>query len=239
LVYDLRHDPAPFIGMDVDQLIERWRFTREPDAPQRLPIKTVKYNRCPAVTPLGVMKDEASQERIKLSTDTIRRNLAVLRQHHKPFATKVLQARKRLDADREAEQVGLVDDQLTVDARLYERFMDDADRAVLPKIRAASPAELAGFSERVRDERLKNLLPLYKARNYPEALTGEERDAWDAFCAQKLFEGGQSSRLAKYFGRLQELSGGELDGEQRYILEELQLYGQSIVPSDADGSAAG
>jgi exodeoxyribonuclease-1 len=239
LVYDLRYDPETFVNLSVDELVERWRFTKDPEAPPRLPIKTVKYNRCPAVAPLGVMKDAASQKRIGLTTDTVAKNLALLKKHHKPFAEKVLQARKRLDAEREAEQVGLVDNQLTVDARLYERFMDDTDRAALPKVRAAEPDQLSDFASQLGDERLKNLLPLYKARNYPASLSSEEQAAWETFCGQRLFEGGPASPLAKYFARLQELAAGELSGEQRYILEELQLYGQSIMPSDADASAAG
>ena len=33
LVYDLRFNPEEFINMTVDELVERWQFTREPDAP--------------------------------------------------------------------------------------------------------------------------------------------------------------------------------------------------------------
>jgi exodeoxyribonuclease-1 len=239
LVYDLRHDPTPFVSMTVDQLIERWQFTKDPEAPPRLPVKTIKYNRCPAVAPLGVMKDTESQERIGLTLKTIAKNRVLLQQHQEPFAQKVLEARAKLDAKREAEQISLVDNQLTVDARLYEQFIDGADKALLPKVRIAKPEQLNELKDKFRDERLKNLLPLYKARNYPDSLGSEERTAWDAFCRQQLFVGGESSKLAKYFARLSELAAGELSGQQQYILEELQLYGQSIVPSDADGSEAG
>ncbi|HYH36304.1 MAG TPA: exodeoxyribonuclease I [Candidatus Saccharimonadales bacterium] len=238
LVYDLRHDPTPFIDMSVEQLVEAWRFTKDPDT-LRLPVKTVKYNRCPAVAPLGVMKDDSSQERIGLTLQTVARNRALLQKHQQPFAKKVLQAVARLDAKRETEQTALIDNQLTVDGRLYERFIDNADKAVLPEVRDASPERLSELAGSFRDERLKNLIPLYKARNYPASLTSEERAAWDTFCARRLFEGGQNSPLAKYFSRLEELAATELSGEQRYLLEELQLYGQSIVPSDADGSGAG
>lgn len=236
LVYDLRFDPAPFLKMDVDELVERWQFTRDPEAPPRLPVKTVKYNRCPAVAPLGVMKDAASQERIGLTLDTVAKNLALIRKNQESFAQKVIEAITRLDAQREARQTTLVDDELTVDARLYEKFIDGADKALLPKVREAKPEELAGFKDRLRDERLKNLVPLYKARNYPASLDSEERAAWDAFCRRQLFEGGESSRLAKYFNRLSELAATVTGGEQRYILEELQLYGQSIMPSDESGA---
>ena len=100
-------------------------------------------------------------------------------------------------------------------------------------VRAAKPTEIDdALAGSLQDERLKNLLPLYKARNYPGTLDAAERQAWDAFCRQQLIDGGTTSRLARYFARLEELSQGRLTKNQQYLLEELQLYGQSIIPSD-------
>ena len=237
LVYDLRHDPTPFVDMPVDQLVEAWRFTRDPEA-VRLPVKTLKYNRVPAVAPLGVIKDAVAQQRIDLSLDTVARHLALLKRHQQSLADKVLQAVARLDEER-AAQTSLVDNQLTVDERLYDGFIGDQDKQTMRAVRSAAPAELSsGLALSFKDERLRSLLPLYKARNYPASLSSEERAAWEAFCRQRLFEGGTESRLAKYFARLEELAAGKLTGPQQYLIEELQLYGQSIVPSDADADVA-
>jgi exodeoxyribonuclease-1 len=211
LVYDLRVDPTPFLDMDVDTIIEAWRYTRDPEA-VRLPVKTVKYNRCPAVAPLGVIKDEATQERIGLTLDT------------------VAEAVSRLDKERAQAQTALILDELTVDERLYDGFVSDTDKSTMKALRAAKPDELSRIGGEFRDERLKTLLPLYKARNYPRALTADEREAWDAFVSRKLLSGEQESRLAKYFARLLELAGGKVTDQQRYLLEELRLYGESIVP---------
>jgi len=234
LVYDLRHDPTPFLDMSVDEVVEAWKFTKDPDA-LRLPVKTLKYNRCPAVAPLGVMKGHATQERLGLTLEAVTKHLNILNKHQATFAEKVSQAVARLDAEREKAQTSLVDDQLTVDERLYEKFIDAQDKQVMSVARAARPEELSELVDNFRDDRLKSLLPLYKARNYPTSLDDEERAAWDNFCAQRLFDGGQSSRLAKYFTRLSELADDKLTGQQQYLLEELQLYGQSIVPADAAG----
>ncbi len=230
LVYDLRHDPAEFMDLDVDELVDRWKFTKDPSAPPRLPVKTVKYNRCPAVAPLGVMKDKKTQERLGLTLETIEKNRTTLKEHHKPFAKKVLQAVERLDTEREATQTALVDNQLTADSRLYEGFIGDSDKSMLPKVRLAKLEELSELEVKLHDARLKSLLPLYKARNYPSDLSNDERTAWETFCRQRLLEGGQTSALAKYFNHLQELAAGALDDEQRYLLEELKLYGESIAP---------
>ncbi len=232
LVYDLRVDPTPFLAMSVDEIVEAWKFTKDPDA-LRLPVKTLKYNRCPAIAPLGVVKDQAVQERLQLSLATVAKHLKLLKQHQPDFTQKVSEAITRLDKVREQSQVALVDDDLTADERLYEGFINGGDKSTMRAVRAAEPTELGQFGGNLQDGRLRSLLPLYKARNYPKALTADERTSWDAFVEKKLLSGGQEGRLAKYFARIQELTAGKPTPQQQYLLEELQLYGESIMPADA------
>ncbi|HSX45637.1 MAG TPA: exodeoxyribonuclease I [Candidatus Saccharimonadia bacterium] len=234
LVYDLRFDPEPFLEMSVDQLIEAWRYNPDLEV-VRLPVKTLKYNRCPAVAPLGVIKGDATQERLQLKLETVTENLAVLKKHHAVFADKIAEAVARMDKERERSQLAIVDNELTVDERLYEGFLNKSDESTMAAVRAAEPSDLPGLAANLKDARLKSLLPLYKARNYPQSLSSEERVVWDEFVAKKLFAGGQDSRLAKYFSRLQELTETKLTSNQKYLLEELRLYGESIMPADAAG----
>ena len=234
LVYDLRVDPSPYLSMSVDELVESWRFTRDPQG-LRLPVKTLKYNRCPAVAPLGVIKDAGAQERLKLSLSEVKKHLALLRQHQAGFAKNVLAALERLDQEREASQVELVIDPLRVDERLYDGFIGDQDKNLMRTVRAANPSELGAPGPDFKDARLQNLLPLYKARNYPKALTPQERMEWDSFCHLKLFDAGDSSRAAIFFNRLQELSATSPSKRQEYLLEELRLYGESMLPGDVTG----
>lgn len=232
IVYDLRHDPTPFINMSVDELVEAWKFTRDPDA-LRLPVKTLKYNRCPALAPLGVIKDPKSQERIELSLDMVSKHLAILQRHQAEFAAKIVEAVRRLDQARATDQIGLVDDPLTADERLYDGFIGDTDKSTMLALRAADPAEIAELGESFKDTRLKSLTPIYKARNYPKKLDGEERQKWEEFCKLKLLAGGTESRAAQYFNRLQELAADKkISGEKQYLIEELKLYGESILPVD-------
>jgi exodeoxyribonuclease-1 len=232
LVYDLRHDPTPYLQMSPQELAAIWKYSKDPDA-VRLPVKTLKYNRCPAIAPLGVIKDEAAQSRINLSLETITKHLQLLTPELQNFAEKLQQAVGLLDAEREHEQTSMVDNQLNVDGRLYDGFITPADKPLMGVVRVAEPHDINGvLAERFSDERLKRLLPLYKARNFPAALDEEERLAWETFCKQQLFDGNTSSRLASFFARLQELSETKLSDQQQYLLEELQLYGQSIMPVD-------
>jgi exodeoxyribonuclease I len=232
IVYDLRHDPTPFLAMSVDELVACWQYNADPEA-IRLPVKTLKYNRCPAVAPLGVIKDPATQERLQLSLDTVAKHWAILKHHQAEFAAKILQAQARLDEQRSAQQGSPSVDSSNVDSQLYNGFFAAGDKDGMRAVRTAPPDGLDEVAARLHDTRLRTLLPLYKARNYPSRLSSEERVQWDSFCAKKLFSGEQASRLAKYFARLTELSkDSSVTGDKAYLLQELQLYGESIMPGD-------
>lgn len=230
LVYDLRHDPSEFLELSPKELVARWSYTKDEAAPARLPVKTLQYNRCPAIAPLGVL-DEASQKRTHIDLKTVRTHQAKLK-NHPVFTQNVLEALSLMDKRQQAE---LITHEQNVDAQLYDSFIPDADKQVMRAVRVASPDELDSFGPSFSDSRLKALLPLYKARNYPSTLATEERVAWERFCSQRLFDGGTQSRLAKYFGRLQALStSAGITQKQQYLLEELRLYGESIMPAEVD-----
>ncbi len=231
IVFDLRFDPREYAAMSVDDIVTAWRY--DPNAkPARKPVKTIRYNHCPAIAPLGVMNKPDIETRLQLDVATVTRNFKLLKTVHQELATKVLAAQRQLDSER---QQALANTEQAVDFRMYDGFLAAGDKPLLAAMRRAEPTDLTGYIARVSDKRLKELLPLYKARNYPRSLTTDERAAWDAHCAAALFEGGGSSRLAQYFGRLTELGKqASITESQRYLLEELQLYGESIMPSDAE-----
>ena len=231
LVYDLRYDPTPFLSMTAEELVERWPWTREPDAPARLPVKTMQFNRCPAVAPLSVL-DDASQKRIVIDLEQVKKHRMIL-QEHPEFSKTVQKALALLDAEQEKRQRSAKPD---VDAQLYEGFYDKHDETLLAVVRAAQPNELTPeLQDSFHDHRLKALFVRYKARNYPSSLTPDERSAWESHRRQALLDGGEKSRLSQYMHRLGELADADTNGEKRFLLEELQLYAESIMPWLDDG----
>lgn len=235
LVYDLRHDPSEWLGLSTTELAGRLKYTRDENAPVRLPVKQLQYNHCPAVAPMGVL-DDASRQRLAIDLAVIQKNLAVIK-NNSEFVTRISEAFAINDKERQTE---FVDARTNADAdeALYDGFFDNNDKNVMRVVRAADPGELADIGAKLHDGRLRELLPRYKARNYPGSLTQEERQAWEEHRSKVLFEGGNNSRLAKFFARLGELSQQSgLTQNQKYLLEELQLYGQSIVPSELDTDA--
>lgn len=226
LVYDLRRDPKELIDLTPAQLAKAWT-ERVEDETKRFPIKTLQFNRCPAVAPKSVLLP-ADYERLQLDEAAALANLKQLNENTELYQ-KLLAALKILDKQR---QVGLVADELAVDAQLYDGFIGDQDKTVMSVVRAAEAGEVAGLDMTFQDERLNKLLPLYKARNFPGSLSSEERAEWEEFRSRKLLGGGTSSVASRYFSRIAELAqASHLSGEQRYLLEELQLYGESILPT--------
>jgi exodeoxyribonuclease I len=229
-VYDLRIDPTQYKDTTPEQLAELWRWKKDAEEP-RLPVKTLKYNKCPAIAPVGVL-DAASQERLKIDMTLIKRHFNILKSMP-DFEERLCKAWKIIDT---GHQESLLKTEYDVDSCIYDGFFGQEDKQAMRVVRAARPAELGeGLNLHFKDDRLSQLLPLYKARNYPQALTAEERVVWDTFCRQKLLAGGKKSRMATFMVRLQELATKEgLTSEQQFLLEELQLYAESIMPEPED-----
>ena len=223
LVYDLRVDPTPFASLTPTELVAAWTRRRD-DEGLRLPIKTLQFNRCPAVAPLAVL-DDTAKERLGVDMAIIQQNYKTLQQLD--IALNVLKALELLDAQQH-KKFGISKD---VDEQLYDGFIGPADKQASRAVRAAAAEDLAELQLNFSDARLTGLFPRYKARNYPSTLSDEERAEWEAFRTNKLMDGGQDSRMARYFKRLAELAEPtDLSSNDQFLLEELQLYGQSIMP---------
>lgn len=225
LVYDLRYDPTPFVALSPEKLAERWQWTREPGAPARLPVKSLQYNRCPAIAPLIVL-DDSSEKRVKLNRADIAKNHKILIDNP-DFTANILKAQALLDKSQEARHAKTT---IIAEGQLYEGFIADHDKTVMGVIRAAEPDELTELMSEFHDERLKELLPRYKARNYAKYLTDEERDEWESYRYHQFMDGGAESRLSRYMHRLGELAETTEDADKRFLLEELQLYAESVLP---------
>ena len=224
LVYDLRTDPTPFISLDYSQLVERWKLKY--DDPNRLPVKTMQFNRCPAIAPIGVLDDNA-QKRLKINPEIIQKNLQLIK-NSPTFAKNLVKTIEVLD---QAQQAQFISNEIDVDAKLYDGFFSNSDKYAMSAVRATDAKDIANLTPSFDDNRLDALLPLYKARNFFSILNNEERKIWDKYRVRKLLSGGENSVAARFFTRLEELGNlPDLSTQNRYILEELQLYAQSILP---------
>jgi exodeoxyribonuclease-1 len=227
ILYDLRVDPTEFLALSAEELMERWRYSKEESAPPRLPAKTMKYNRCPAVTTPGFITEPAVQERLKITPELVEKHRSLLK-HAPDFIANVVRARDLMDDER-GERWSR--ESPAAEAAIYEGgFFDDHDKQLMSVVRAAKPDELSVDALVFHDRRLSEMLPRYKARNFAETLSDQERAAWEEYRHQTLLDGGDQSKLATFMRRLAELAETEAGQAKLYLLEELQLYAESIMP---------
>jgi len=186
LVYDLRHDPRPFLELGEEVLRERL-FTPGgalAEGETRLPVKSVKTNRCPALAPRSTL-DQAAAGRIAIDLDACNRHWELLR-GERGFAQRV--------------------------AAAY----------------GGGTEELFPF----RDARLPELLFRYRARNWPETLSADERRRWERFRRERLMSGagGETLGLEAYRECIQTLRARhEGDEESGRILDRLVEWGERLA----------
>lgn len=223
LVYDLRQDPLELAELSDEQLRER-AFSRNKST-EILAVKSLKLNCCPAIAPLGVL-DEASQKRLDLSAKTIEENYNKFRSIA-GFAERLGQLFEKNDSERRSKYTKETDP----DFQIYDGFVAEGDRAKMRVVRAADENNLADTNLDFTDERLETLLPRYKARNFMRSLNSGEREAWENYRNERILHGanGQLS-LQDFAKRLSELSTERTDENSQFLLQELQLYAESITP---------
>jgi len=222
LVYDLRFDPTPFLNLSPADLEKRmfasWE-DRQKDDFVAIPVKEMQYNRAPAVAPLGVLEQADGWNRIGLSEEIITKHRNILLSVPS-FAENIRSALERRPEFTKSPDP---------EAQLYDGFVAGVDAMRIEKVRQADAGELADLHPEFTDERLSPLLLHYKARNYPRSLAEDEAVAWESWRAERI-----TKQLPGFVKRLQDLSTKITDEDKRFVLEELQLWAESIVPTEND-----
>ncbi len=220
VVYDLRVDPTKMIELSAEEIQQRVFISQAdlPDGVERIPLKEVHINKCPVVVPMGTLTDSAADE----------------------WGIDVAQAEKHLDMIRQAgldtkiqqvytgQDFGPITDP---DQALYGGgFFSDGDRRLMEYVRATPVAELADLNLDFSDERLPEMLFRYRARNWPQSLSVEERTRWNEFRQQRLCSqemGGIT--LEEYRSTLSRMMVDPALGEdKRRVLSELADWPEVI-----------
>ena len=182
----------------------------------RLPVKELQYNRAPAVAPLSVLTKDDGWLKIHLTPDVIEAHRKILLAHPH-FAENI-----RSIFETKPEYKKSTDPE----AQLYDGFLNDRDRLRVETVRNADEKQLADYHPEFSDERLEPLLLHYKARNYPRTLNEAEMQAWEEWRSSRL-----RSQLPTFLQSFQRIAKTAND-EQRYVLQEMQLWAESIMPAD-------
>ncbi|HET8884690.1 MAG TPA: exodeoxyribonuclease I [Candidatus Saccharimonadales bacterium] len=220
VVYDLRHDPTPFVGLSVSELKDKLYATweeRQADGFMKIPVKELHYNKSPAVAPLGVLEQADGWKKVQLDIETIEKHkAALLSAPH--FAENIRSMFEQRPEFKKAD---------APEAQLYDGFVQDRDRLRIETVRNADARQLADFHPDFTDERLTPLLLHYKARNYPKSLSQDESHAWEEWRAQRI-----NGQLPQFMKSLHKIAATNPDDNKQFILQEMQLWAESIIPSD-------
>ena len=227
LVFDLRYNPADYETLSPEEIVElwSWRNDKADEERKKLPIKTLKYNRCPAIAPLSVL-DDSSVSRLGLDMTVVQRHYDAL--SGSKLSSTVLEAIKIMDKKRELKPRP---DDLDIDNTMYDGFISNQDKERALIVRQSSPSQLKELEIKFSDWRLNSLMPLYKGRNFPETLTSEERKVWDNYRAGKIHGvDGKSDKLADYLYRIDELlKDKNLTPEAKQILNRLKDHARTLA----------
>ena len=220
VIYDLRYDPTPYLQMSQKDLAKKLYATweeRQADDFLKLPVKELQYNHAPAVAPITVLSANDGWKKIALTEAEIMKNKDIL------LSEPALAENVRTIFENQPEYKKSPDPEL----QLYDGFVPDIDKMRIEKVRSAGESELADFHPEFTDERLSPLLLHYKARNYPKSLSEPESIEWEKWRTAKI-----NSALPSFMKSMQKLAASTTDDSKIFILQELQLWAESIAPVD-------
>ncbi|WP_130618777.1 exodeoxyribonuclease I [Dyella amyloliquefaciens] len=222
IVYDLASDPSGLLALDEEEIADRV-FTARADLPEgvtRIPLRTVRANRAPALAPLSVLKG--------VDLDRLQINLEQVQAHRDMLASADgLAAKLRRVFQRAADLPPPADPELG----LYGAFLPDADKRLLTDVRGTPPAELGQRAFPFRDPRYAELLFRYRARNWPDTLSADEQARWQAFRRDRLLKPSPLTNLTldDYFARIASLRADPLHQGKIPLLDQLQLWGEQLA----------
>ncbi|SDZ20392.1 exodeoxyribonuclease I [Pseudomonas sp. NFIX28] len=221
IVCDLHLDPQGLLDLDAETLRQRLYTRREDLAEGELPVplKLIHINRCPVVAPLNVLRGE-DQQRLQLDMAEYKARALRLSDAQEVW-------RDKLAAIYASEDFA---PSLDPEQQLYDGFIGDRDRRLCEQVRNAEPVHLGQEQWPFDDERLPELLFRYRARNFPDTLSGEEQERWKSFCQQRLCDPqwGAPNTLESFNQATAELLASATTF-QRQVLDEWQDYSQSLA----------
>jgi exodeoxyribonuclease-1 len=222
IVWDLAEEPGELFGLNAAEIRQRL-FSKTDDLPEgtaRLPIKTIHINKSPIV--IGNLKTLTPEviARWGVNLDKALRHAEVAAQRGASMAGIWPDVFVRPDRGQAPD----------VDEDLYGGFLGKDDRHALDRLRALSPEQLAERRTGFEDERLEELLFRYRARNFPQTLSGGEQERWQQHLSERLHDGaGGGLSLQAFFDRIDELSE-TADERGEGILGALYDYAEQIAP---------
>lgn len=226
IAYDLSVDPSELLSLSAEEIKNRL-FTPAaalPEGIERIPLKTIHLNKCPAIAPLGTLSKERA-EHYALDLDLCQRNLQKIK-GAPGLEQKIAQVMKNPPFEKRSDP----------DTMLYSGgFFSNTDRSKMVEMSKMTPDQLANYEAVFDDARLPEMLFRYRARNYPETLDHADAEQWELFRRQRLIAGDGEGAMAIdcYQGKLDALlKEGKHSTMQQTIIKQLKRYAQTLIKGE-------
>ncbi len=194
----------------------------------RIALKEVHLNRCPALIAWDHLRP-SDLARLGIDPTEVEERAARIRAAGDALVEKVRRV-YALERDRMPSDP---------DAGLYDGFIGDGDKRLFAEVRTTPPEALGSRNFAFRDARLPELLFRYRARNWPDTLSADERLRWDDYRSRRLrIDAGLSEydfvRFRDELGALRIAHAGQ--GDKLALLDQLQAWGAQIDAGLVDPS---
>ncbi|MRI33794.1 exodeoxyribonuclease I [Endozoicomonas sp. OPT23] len=215
MVYDLSADPTPLLELSIEELQYRL-FTplrEQEEGAERIPLKTVHLNKCPAVAPLKVLTAE-NRERLSIDLELCKKHHQILLNH--PVLAEKIQAIFSSPKENDVDDP----DQMIYSGGFFSR--DDKGR--MDMIRSSAPEKLSRLGLSFGDRRLDEMLFRYRGRHFPETLDSEEQEQWQSYCRERL--SGKDPKIFGFeaFDKALNETLETASSKDRVLLQELREY---------------
>lgn len=219
IAFDLAADPSFLRGLSVDELEKKiYSGSRAEDQARLYRLRT---NAAPFVIAAPLSKGGTAPENTRRILERFGWEYDVVRRHETLIRSdKDLQARVR----QAVEQHTWDDKDPDVDHALYSDFIPDADRHLLESLRRNNPqCEGVDYSA-FEDDRIKELVFRYRARNYPGALSAKENRRWLFHCWNRHLTPDEDGKTAldRFSADIADKNPGDPDGKA--VIEQLKAY---------------
>ena len=177
ICWNLMKDPSGLIDNSVETLQENFfnLHVSERSSDIFTPL-IISLNKAPAVTPINLITPEIAQK-LALDMEICRFNMEKLIQSDISEKLRQIYQSQTAQSTKSAESA------------LYSGFIPKEDIKTLESVRSASKEDFSNNSYIFNDNRMNELLFLYRGRNYPESFSQDERKIWKEICCDRLVNG--------------------------------------------------
>ena len=232
IVYDLKADPLQWMHLSEEEIAANIFSSRQmldELGRERIPLKTVRLNRCPVLAPLSALRPEDAE---RLQVDQ-----SLLKKHYQMLADEKGLSQKLQNVFGMKTYEAIEDP----DRMLYSGgFFSNKDRQLMQKIHNTPAEALHALKLPFEDNRLDKMLFRYRARNWPDTLSENDNKRWKSFCFKKLMdiktESSQENNadgmteMACFKQSIEQgLSNIEYNEKQKQLLHDLFEYGDIVT----------